>query len=100
MEQLVRSSRGVSRGTGEHVETHLRRSGRKSKDGFKPSPIYRRTMPWKSFFGYAPKGKTPEVRQAAKRFHSSLISAINNRGYMEWMALDQPLNVEVFIRFH
>jgi transposase len=57
----------------------------------KPECHYRR--------GYAPKGKTPEVRQAAKRFHSSLISAINNRGYMEWMALDQPLNAEVFIRF-
>lgn len=48
---------------------------------------------------YAPKGKTPVVRQPAKRFHSSLISAINNQGKMQWMALQEPLNVDTFIKF-
>ena len=49
--------------------------------------------------GYSPKGKTPVVRQPAKRFHSSLISAINNKGKMQWMALDQALNTDIFLRF-
>lgn len=57
----------------------------------KPECHYRR--------GYAPKGRTPVVRQPARRFHSSLISAINNRGWMEWMALKEPLNAKTFIRF-
>jgi len=49
--------------------------------------------------GFAPKGQTPVVRQPAKRFHSSVLSAINNRGKMEWMALKQPLNADRFICF-
>lgn len=49
--------------------------------------------------GFSPKGKTPVVHQPAKRFHSSLISAINNQGKMQWMPLSAPLNAEVFIRF-
>jgi len=48
---------------------------------------------------FAPKGQTPVVRQPAKRFHSSLISAINNQGKMQWMALQEPLNVEIFLKF-
>lgn len=48
---------------------------------------------------FSPKGKTPVVRQPAKRFHSSLISAINNQGKMQWMALKEPLNTEIFITF-
>ena len=32
---------------------------------------------------FAPKGKTPIVRQPARRFHSSLISGINNQGKMQ-----------------
>lgn len=48
---------------------------------------------------YAPQGKTPVVRQPAKRFHSSMISAINNQGKMQWMALPEPLNVESFLKF-
>lgn len=49
--------------------------------------------------GFAPKGQTAVVRQPAKRFHSSVLSAINNQGKMEWMALKQLLNAYVFIRF-
>lgn len=48
---------------------------------------------------YSPKGQTPVIRQPAKRFHSSLISAINNQGKMQWMALHQALNVECFLKF-
>ena len=48
---------------------------------------------------YSPKGKTPVVRQPAKRFHSSLISAINNQGKMQWMALDEALNADLFLKF-
>lgn len=48
---------------------------------------------------YAPKGKTPVVRQAAKRFHASVISAINNQGKMQWMALKEALNADTFIDF-
>jgi len=48
---------------------------------------------------FAPKGKTPVVRQPAKRFHSSIISAINNQGKMQWMALKEALNVDTFLRF-
>ena len=49
--------------------------------------------------GYAPKGRTPLVRQPAKRFHSSLISAVNNQGSLQWMALRESLNAEIFIKF-
>ena len=49
--------------------------------------------------GFSPKGKTPVVRQPAKRFHSSLISAINNQGKMQWMPLTEALNSERFIKF-
>ena len=48
---------------------------------------------------YAPKGQTPVVRQSAKRFHASVISAINNQGKMQWMALKQALNADIFIDF-
>jgi len=57
----------------------------------KPECHYRRSFP--------PKGKTPVVRQPAKRFHSALISAINNKGKMQWMALTEPLNADLFIKF-
>ena len=49
--------------------------------------------------GYAPKGQTPVIRQPAKRFHSGLISAINNRGDLKWMALKTALNTESFLQF-
>jgi len=48
---------------------------------------------------YSPKGKTPVVRQSAKRFHSSMISALNNQGKLEWMALKDPMNSELFLTF-
>lgn len=48
---------------------------------------------------YSPKGKTPVVRQSAKRFHSSMISALNNQGKLEWMALSDAMNSETFLKF-
>jgi transposase len=48
---------------------------------------------------YSPKGKTPVVRQSAKRFHSSMISALNNQGKLEWMALKEAMNSEMFLTF-
>ena len=48
---------------------------------------------------FAPMGKTPVVRQPARRFHSSLISAINNQGKMQWMALKEALNADLLLRF-
>jgi transposase len=48
---------------------------------------------------FAPKGKTPVIRQPAKRFHSSIISAINNQGKMQWMSLHEALNVDTFLKF-
>ena len=48
---------------------------------------------------FAPRGKTPVVRQPARRFHSSLISALNNQGKMQWMALKEALNADLLIRF-
>ncbi|MET3871422.1 IS630 family transposase [Puniceicoccus vermicola] len=48
---------------------------------------------------FSPKGVTPVVRQSAKRFHSSLISAINNQGKMQWMPLKEAINSETFLKF-
>ncbi|MEM1223776.1 MAG: IS630 family transposase [Verrucomicrobiota bacterium] len=48
---------------------------------------------------YSPKGVTPVVRQSAKRFHSSLISAVNNQGKMEWMPLEEAINSDIFLKF-
>ncbi|MGF1451966.1 MAG: IS630 family transposase [Opitutales bacterium] len=49
--------------------------------------------------GYAPKGCTPTVKQPARRFHSSVISAISNRGKLHWMPLKEALNSDLFIEF-
>jgi transposase len=48
---------------------------------------------------YSPKGVTPVVRQSAKRFHSSLISAVNNQGKMQWMPLKEAINSDTFLKF-
>ena len=41
----------------------------------------------------------PVVRHPAKRFHSSIISAINNQEKMQSMALKNVLNVDTSLRF-
>ena len=49
--------------------------------------------------GYAPKGKTPVVRRTAKKFTTSMISAVNNRGLMRFMCFKGALNASWFIEF-
>ena len=38
--------------------------------------------------GYAPPGRTPEVRVSHRRANLGLISAVTNRGELRWMVLD------------
>ena len=49
--------------------------------------------------GYAPRGQTPVVRQMAKRFGSSVMSAVSNRGSARWMVYKGALNAALLIRF-
>lgn len=48
---------------------------------------------------YAPKGQTPQIKKTGKRFSLNMISAISNRGHLEFMVLDGRFNTEVFIMF-
>ena len=48
---------------------------------------------------YAPKGKTPVVRSTGKRFSLNMISALSNRGYLQFMIIDGSFNGEVFQTF-
>jgi transposase len=48
---------------------------------------------------YAPKGKTPVAQNTAKKFKSSMISALSNRGELHFMLYDGGLNVKLFIVF-
>ena len=54
---------------------------------------------WHFRRSFSPKGKTPVIKQSAKRFHSSMISALNNQGKLEWMALKDAMNSEMFLTF-
>jgi len=49
--------------------------------------------------GYAPKGKTPVVRATAAHENLSMVSAITNRGKVNWMIVDGTINAERFIEF-
>lgn len=49
--------------------------------------------------GYAPRGETPEVRQMSKRFGSSMMSAVSNRGSSRWMVYKGALDSALLIRF-
>jgi len=49
--------------------------------------------------GYAPRGRTPEVRVCHKRAGLSLISAVANKGELRWMVADGAVNAPTFIRF-
>jgi len=48
---------------------------------------------------YAPKGKTPVITKTGQRFSINLISALSNKGHLEFMLLDGTFNSEVFIEF-
>jgi transposase len=48
---------------------------------------------------YAPKGKTPVLRQPGRRFSMSMISTVTNRGALKFMVYEGGLNVAIFLRF-
>ncbi len=49
--------------------------------------------------GYAPRGETPEIRQMSKRFGSSMMSAVSNRGSARWMVYKGALDSALLVRF-
>jgi len=48
---------------------------------------------------YAPKGKTPVIKKTGQRFSLNMVSAISNKGYLQFMILDGTFNSEVFETF-
>jgi transposase len=48
---------------------------------------------------YAPAGETPVIKKTGQRFSLNMISAISNRGHLQFMILDGRFNGEVFITF-
>ena len=48
---------------------------------------------------YAPKGETPVIKKTGKRFSLNMISAISNKGYLQFMILDGRFNSAVFLSF-
>src|SRR3954464_365961 len=49
--------------------------------------------------GYAPPGRTPEVRINHKRANLGLISAVTNKGELRWMVLDGAIKAPDLLRF-
>jgi transposase len=49
--------------------------------------------------GYAPPGRTLEVRVNHKRANLGLISAVTNKGELRWMVLDSAIKAPDLIRF-
>jgi transposase len=47
---------------------------------------------------YAPKGKTPVVKSTGQRFSLNMISAISNKGHLQFMLIEK-FNGDVFIDF-
>lgn len=48
---------------------------------------------------YAPRGKTPILKEMGKRFSVSMISTITNRGDLRFMIYNGGLNVSIFLKF-
>lgn len=48
---------------------------------------------------YSPAGQTPVIRRTGQRFSLNMISAISNRGHLQFMIIDGRFNSEVFIEF-
>ena len=48
---------------------------------------------------YAPKGETPVIKKTGQRFSLNMVSAISNKGHVEFMILDATFNGSVFIEF-
>jgi transposase len=49
--------------------------------------------------GYAPRGRTPEVRVNHRRADLGLISAVTNKGELRWMVLDGAVKAPSLLRF-
>ena len=48
---------------------------------------------------YAPQGETPVIKRTGQRFSLNMISAISNRGHLQFMIIDGRFNGEVFETF-
>lgn len=48
---------------------------------------------------YAPKGKTPVIKATGKRYTVNMISAISNRGHLQFMLMEKGFNSEAFKTF-
>ena len=48
---------------------------------------------------YAPKGQTPIIKATGKRYTVNMISAISNKGHLQFMLMDKGFNSEVFKTF-
>lgn len=48
---------------------------------------------------YAPAGQTPIIKRTGQRFSLNMISAISNRGHLQFMIIDGRFNSEVFEAF-
>lgn len=48
---------------------------------------------------YAPTGETPVIKKTGQRFSLNMISAISNRGHLQFMIIDGRFNSEVFQTF-
>ncbi len=48
---------------------------------------------------FAPRGQTPIIQRAAKRFSQSMISSLTNRGKLRFMIYEGALNTTIFLNF-
>ena len=48
---------------------------------------------------YAPKGETPVIKKTGQRFSLNMISAISNKGHLQFMVIDGRFNSEIFQTF-
>jgi transposase len=48
---------------------------------------------------YAPQGETPVIKKTGQRFSLNMVSAISNKGHLEFMLLDGTFNGTIFIAF-
>lgn len=48
---------------------------------------------------YAPKGETPVIKKTGQRFSLNMVSAISNKGHVEFMILDGTFNGGIFLEF-
>jgi transposase len=48
---------------------------------------------------YSLRGQTPVIRRPGQRFSVNMVAAISNKGYLEFMLLEEKFNGGVFIKF-